>query len=94
MTLEFSCEGKFIINMENYVDEIIKNLPEDMGGTATTPAGEYLFKTHDNATKLDEEIAELFHHVTAQLLFFLQARATRHSHSSGIPVYPAETPRP
>ncbi len=69
MTLDFSCVGKFIINMENYIDEIMTHLPVDMSGTATTPAGDHLFKTRDNATKLDEKTAELFHHFTAQLLF-------------------------
>ena len=69
MTLDFSCVGKVIINMENYIDEIMTHLPVDMSGTATTPAGDHLFKTRDNATKLDEKTAELFHHVTAQLLF-------------------------
>jgi hypothetical protein len=69
MTLDFSCVGKFIINMETYIEEIIKNLPEDMSATATTPVGEHLFKTRDNATKLDEKPVKLFHHVTAQLLF-------------------------
>ena len=65
MTLDFSHAGKFVINMEGYIDEIMKNLPEDMSGTATTPAGDHLFKTRDSATKLDAKTAEMFHHVTA-----------------------------
>lgn len=43
-----------------------------MNGTATTPAADYLFKTRDDAPKLDPERASLFHRVTAQLLFASQ----------------------
>ena len=37
MTLDFSKDGAFIADMEEYPKEIIKDLPEDMNGTATTP---------------------------------------------------------
>eukprot|EP00804_Cyclotella_cryptica_P027764 CCRYP_009202-RA/>CCRYP_009202-RA protein AED:0.72 eAED:0.12 QI:0/-1/0/1/-1/1/1/0/1137 len=69
MTLDFSQPGKFIIGMENYIDDVLKELPDDMAGTATTPAAEHLFRTRDNATKLNEKEKELFHKVTAQLLY-------------------------
>ena len=51
--------------MEEYLKEIIKGLPEDMNGTATTPAADHLFKVRENATKLDKDKAELFHRVVA-----------------------------
>ena len=70
MTLDFSVPGKFIIDMEKYLDQsVLADLPSDMEGTATSPAADHLFCTRDNAEKLDKETAELFHHVTAQLLF-------------------------
>jgi hypothetical protein len=70
MTLDFSQPGKFILDMEQYLDQsVLVNLPEDMIGEATSPAAEHLFKTQDNATKLEKEAADLFHHITAQLLF-------------------------
>ena len=72
MTLDFSKEGKFIVDMEDYVKEMISDLPEDMRGLATTPAADHLFKVRDNVPKLDDEKAELFHHVTAQMLFVAQ----------------------
>ena len=37
MTLDFSEESKFIGNMEEYINEILIGLPEDMNGVATTP---------------------------------------------------------
>ncbi|KAL7527450.1 hypothetical protein ACHAXR_001964, partial [Thalassiosira sp. AJA248-18] len=60
---------EFIIDIEDYLDEMLKELPEDMDGLATTPAADYLFKVRDNAPKLDKKKAELFHRVTALMLF-------------------------
>ena len=72
MELDFSDEGSFTVNMEKYFDEVLKDLLEDMDGTAVTPVAEHLFKTRHNVDKLDEERAALFHRVTAQLLFASQ----------------------
>ena len=36
MILDFSEESKFIVNIEEYIDEILIGLPEDMNGVATT----------------------------------------------------------
>ena len=54
------------------MDEMLVGLPEDMKGVATTPAADHLFKVRDSAPKLNEERAELFHRVTAQMLFVAQ----------------------
>lgn len=69
MTLDFLKDGKFIISMENYLNEVLRDLPEDMSGTALSPAAEHLFKTRANVEKLNQEQAILFHHITAQLLY-------------------------
>ena len=45
MTLDFSQPGKFIVSMENYLDAVLNNLPEEMNGTALSPAADHLFKT-------------------------------------------------
>ena len=57
MTLDFSKGGAFIVDMEEYIKEILKDLPEDINGTATTPAADHLFKVRDNAPKLSKERA-------------------------------------
>jgi len=57
MTLAFSKDGACIVDMEEYLKEIIKDLPEDMNGTATTPAAQHLFKVRNNAPKLNEDRA-------------------------------------
>ena len=54
--------------MEKYLNSVLRNLSEDMNGTSTSLVDEHLFKTRDKA-KLTDEQAELFHRVTAQLLF-------------------------
>ena len=72
MTLDFSKDGSFIIDMEDYLKVILILLPKDMSGTATTPTVYQLFKVRDNAPKLNKERAECFHRVVAQLLFVAQ----------------------
>ena len=61
MALDFSKGGAFIVDMEEYLKEIIKDLPEDMNGTATTPVADHLLKVRDNAPKLNEEQVDFFH---------------------------------
>ena len=68
MKLNFSSQGKFVIDMEQYLDKILKDLPDE----ATTPATDHLFKVRDNAPKLNKENAELFHKIVAQLLCVAQ----------------------
>jgi hypothetical protein len=41
MTIDYSVDGKVIIRMDQYVDAMPQEVPEDMSGTATTPAAEH-----------------------------------------------------
>jgi hypothetical protein len=72
MILDFSEEDNVIVDMEEYLNEILSGLPEDTNGAATTPASDHLFKTHNNVPTLNNEGAELFHCVTVQILFVAQ----------------------
>ena len=69
MRIDFSNPGKVMIDMQDYIDEILAHIPEDMEGVAATPAADHLFKTRSDADPLDAETADLFHRITAQLLF-------------------------
>ena len=69
MTLDFSNDNQIIVDMEKYFDGVLEDLPDDMDGYASTPAADHLFKTRDDAPKLDRVRADLFHSKTAQLLF-------------------------
>ena len=69
MTLNFSLSGKVQFSMEEYIRNMLAELPEDMEGTATTQAAEHLFKINKEPTYLDEADAMFFHHNVAKLLF-------------------------
>jgi hypothetical protein len=55
---------------------MLRELPDDMAGTAMSPAPNHLFDVNnDNPTKLDKETSDMFHHNVAKLLFLCnQAR--------------------
>ena len=40
-----------------------------MSKSANTPACDHLFKTRNNAAKLDKKAVDLLYHVTVQLLY-------------------------
>jgi hypothetical protein len=69
MTLDYSKRGYVKLNMVDYVDKILKEMPKEMDGTATSPATEYLFKIIDGVQTLDEPTSEVFHATVAKLLF-------------------------
>ena len=71
-TLDFSEDCKCIVDMKEYLGEILSRLPENMNVVATTPAADHLFKMRDAVSKLNKERAELFHHITTQILFVAQ----------------------
>jgi hypothetical protein len=64
--------------MVPYSKEIIDTFPEEIKGTAATPAADHLFKVQDpeEARALPEDQAMAFHRSIAQLLF-LSGRARR-----------------
>jgi hypothetical protein len=78
MIFDFFPKGKVMVTMMEYIKNIIKDFPEEIVGTKTSPAAEYLFTVRDPslAKVLPEEQAMAFHRTTAQLLF-LSARAWR-----------------
>ena len=69
MTLDFSSEGKVIVTMIDYIERLLDESPPEFSGEAATPAGKHLFDTEENATKLEEERAQIFHHLVARALF-------------------------
>lgn len=70
MTLDYTMAGKVAADMIKYIEsKILNDLPDNFNGIAVTPAANHLFEVNDNCTKLDTVKAELFHHITAQLLF-------------------------
>ncbi len=78
MIFDFSKKGKVMINMIEYLKNIINDFPEEIIATQMSSATDHLFIVRDPslAMPLPEEQARAFHHAAAQLLF-LSARARR-----------------
>jgi hypothetical protein len=59
MRFDFSNPGKIIImiDMQDYIDGILQQTPDDLEGMAVTPAAEHLFKTRSDAEPLDAKTA-------------------------------------
>ena len=69
MWLDFSLDGKVQVQMFDYIDNMLADLPEDMCGMVTSPAADHLFTINDTGRKLTWEQSEMFHHTFAKLLF-------------------------
>jgi hypothetical protein len=54
MTLDYTEEGVVKIDMQQYVQNILDEMPADMSGTAPTPAANHLFDVDADGNKLDE----------------------------------------
>ena len=69
LTLDYSEKGKVKISMYEYIRKIVEESLEDMRGIAKTPASSHLFLTNLECKKLSENTAQLFHNITAKLLY-------------------------
>jgi len=69
MTIDYSVDGKVSIRMDDYVENMLLELPSDLSGSAATPAANHLFTVSDKADRLDSVRADLFHSTTAKILF-------------------------
>ena len=45
-----------------YIVKILDDIPEDMTGVSATPTSQHLFDISEDATKLSQYDADLFHH--------------------------------
>jgi hypothetical protein len=61
MTIDYSEDGKVKIIMWDYIDRLLDEAPDDMSGTAVTPAANHLIDINDEAEKLDDKRSELYH---------------------------------
>ena len=74
MTLDFTKQGKVMIMMTDYIENMPDSLDPDMDGVKTTPAASYLFDVNPNAEPLNEGKAQVFHHHVANTLFHANNR--------------------
>jgi hypothetical protein len=69
MILDYNTDGSVTIDMVDYIKKMIEDFPEDTTATATTPAALHLFEVRDDAEKLSEDLAIIFHNLVARGLF-------------------------
>ena len=69
MWLDFSLDGKVQVQMFDYINNMLADLPEDMCGMVTSPAADHLFTVNDTGKKLTWEQSEMFHRNVATWLF-------------------------
>jgi hypothetical protein len=69
MILDYSEPGCVKVDMTENLKKILDEMPEEMDGTATTPAADYLFTIVEGIELLDKETSEFFHSTVAKLLF-------------------------
>ena len=72
MTINYSEDGKVKFMMCDYVQGILDGAPIEMDGLAITPTASNLFTVRKEADKLDDACSEIYHHITAQLLYLCQ----------------------
>lgn len=78
MMIDYSEKGKVQVSMIEFIKKTIAAFPEEIISKSETPAADYLFRVREEgeAKYLEEERADMFHSVTAMLLF-LCGRARR-----------------
>ena len=69
MTLDFTILQKVQIQMFDFIDKMLEDLPDDMDGTVRTLAAEHLFTVNSTPKPLPEDTTIMFHHNVAKLLF-------------------------
>jgi len=70
MTLDFSNPGQVMVDMSDYVRYVIADMPDDMKGTAATPAAAHLFSVNEGEpVLLPLAEKEIFHRMVMQLLY-------------------------
>jgi hypothetical protein len=68
--IDFTEAGKAKMTMYDYTDELINETPKDLiKGTSATPAANHLFAVDPECNKLNEVDGDLYHHLTAKLLY-------------------------
>ena len=76
--MDWSKDGKVTIRMIKYLYQILDKFIDETTKTSANLSADYLFKIREkyDAAQLPEELAVIFHHTVAQLLFVSQ-RARR-----------------
>ena len=69
MTLDYSKDGAVIIDMKDYVTEMIEEFPDKLESSVKTTANKNLFSNDPSSQLLSPKRAKLFHTMVAKALF-------------------------
>jgi hypothetical protein len=69
ITIDYSERDRVKFTMYDYLEDILAEMPNDMNGTAPTPASDNLFDVDEESPLLNEKESDFFHRTTARLLF-------------------------
>ena len=73
MSLDFRHKGEVRINMEHYINMMLRDTPQEKDGTSKTPAASHLFKTNPEDPKLlGEAKKKIFVHLVMQGFYLSQ----------------------
>ena len=69
MIIDWSVDGKIIFTMDDYLEDILAEAPDDFDGEGTTSAVSDLFQVDEACRKLDTTMAEVFDCFVARFLY-------------------------
>ena len=74
MDMDWSKDGKVTTSMIKYLFQILNEFIDEITKTSVTPSANYLFKFCEkcDTAQLPEDLAVIFNHTVAQLLFVSQ----------------------
>jgi hypothetical protein len=60
ITIDYSEKGKVKFTMYGYLEDILDEMPDDMNGTAPSPASSNMFEVDDESTALNGKESDFF----------------------------------
>ena len=72
MDVKMISKGKIAISTPQHIEEVIEGLGEEVNGTAVNPAESKLFFIDNESPKLTNDKKEVFHSITAKVLWISQ----------------------
>ena len=69
MKIDYCYPGEIILSMFDYIGNMLHDFPEDIRAESATPDAHDLFYIAEDATKLSQTNADIFHHFMVQLLY-------------------------
>jgi hypothetical protein len=72
MIFDYSVDGEVTVDMIDYAKSVIADMPDEMIGTAATPAADHLFSIADDPVFLDKDRSDTFHKMVMQLQYMSQ----------------------